>query len=241
VLRSSRVVQRPHSLWRFVAAFVVVGAISHARAIGWLQENPDPTRFAKEIEAFEAKDRASPPSPGAPVFVGSSSIHYWNLAKAFPTLHAINRGFGGSHVSDTIFYADRIIFRYQPRLIVFYAGDADVAAQKSADRIFADCKTLLGMIHKKLPRTRTVIIGIKPSPAHWEQIGVIRQSNALVQKYVATDPLVSYADVERSLLGQDGKPQPGFFGANGLNLNEAGYEAWTAAVGPAITKALATK
>jgi hypothetical protein len=232
---------RSNTCWRRLAAIVVVAVIAHARTVAWMQQNPDPTRFANEIAAFEAEDRASPPPLGSAVFVGSSSIHYWDLARAFPTLQAINRGFGGSHVSDTIYYADRIIFRYQPRLIVFYAGDADVAAQKPADRIFADYKILIGMIHEKLPRAHIVVIGTKPSPAHWKQMDVIRQSNALVRTYVATDPLVSYADVERSLLGRDGTPRPEFYEDNGLNLSERGYAAWTEAVRPAIAKASAGK
>lgn len=203
------------------------------------QSGPDPARFEKDIAAFEAEDRRSPPAAGAVLFVGSSSIRYWDVARAFPGVPTITRGFGGSHVSDNIYFADRAIVRYRPRLVVFYAGDADVAAGKSAEQIVADYQTLVATLHRKLPGTRLVVIGIKPSPAHWEQMDAIRRTNALLRGYVATDPLVSFVDVVSALLTDDAQPRRDLYAANGLNLNELGYAAWTAAARPAIERAMA--
>jgi lysophospholipase L1-like esterase len=125
--------------------------------------------------------------------------------------------------------------------VVFYAGDADVAAGKSADQIFADFKTFIAMIHTKLADTPLVIISVKPSPAHWAQMDAIRRTNALVQAYVAADPLASFVDVVGALLGSDGRPRPELYTENGLNLNDLGYAAWTKAARPAIEGALAGK
>jgi hypothetical protein len=65
-------------------------------------------RSERDIVAFEAEDRAVLPQPASTLFVGSSSIRYWDVASGFPALKTIKRGFGGSHVSDNIFYADRM-------------------------------------------------------------------------------------------------------------------------------------
>ena len=203
------------------------------------QTNPDPKRFEKDIAAFEAEDAAAPPPAGAALFVGSSSIRYWDVAGAFPGMKTIKRGFGGSHVSDNIFYADRIIVRYKPKLIVFYAGDADVAASKSADVIAADYRTLIATVHNRLPGTPMVIIGTKPSPSHWKQMDTIRRANAQLKAIVAADPLLRYADAETALLGADGQPRAELYTENRLNLNEEGYRAWTAALKPAIEEAWA--
>lgn len=199
-------------------------------------QSPDPKRFEPDIAAFEAEDRASPPAPGAVLFVGSSSIRYWDLDRAFPGRRLIKRGFGGSHVSDTIHYADRIIYPYKPALIVFYAGDADVAAHKTAGQIAADYRTLVAAIHQALPGTPMVIIGTKPSPSHWPHIDTIRQANAQVQALAAADPLVDYADVDGALTGADGAPRAEFYTENRLNLSERGYAAWTEAVRPVIER-----
>ena len=196
--------------------------------------NPDPGRFDKDIAAFEAQDKASPPMPGGTLFVGSSSITQWDVAGEFPDLKPIKRGYGGSHVSDTIHFAPRIIFPYKPSLIVFYAGDADVAGGKDAETIAADTATLLALIHKTLPAARVVVIGTKPSPLHWKHIETIRKANALVKAGIVGDRLAAFADVEAALLGADGQPVPAFYQSNGLNLNEAGYRAWTAALRPVV-------
>ena len=189
------------------------------------------------MAAFEAEDRATPPPNGAVLFVGSSSIRYWDVAAAFPGRSIIKRGFGGSHVSDNIYFADRLIVRYKPPLIVFYAGDADVAGGKHADRIAADYRALIATIHARLPSTRTIVIGTKPSPAHWAHMETIRAANASVKALADGDPLVDYVDVEAALLGPDGKPRPELYAENGLNLNARGYERWNAAVRPAIERA----
>ncbi len=89
--------------------------------------DPDPARFTADIAAFEAWDRQNSTSKNAVLFVGSSSIRLWQTAEAFPELAVINRGFGGSHASDVVHFAPRIIFKYEPRTIVFYAGDNDIA------------------------------------------------------------------------------------------------------------------
>ena len=139
-------------------------------------------------------------------------------------------------MSDSIYYADRIIFPYKPALIVFYAGDADVAAGKTAEQIAGDTRTLVGMIHATLPGIPTVVIGTKPSPAHWKHIETIRRANVLVRQWAAGDPLVAFADVDAALIGADGSPRADFYVENGLNLNERGYVAWTDAVRPVVER-----
>lgn len=190
----------------------------------------DPARFDADIAAFEAADLASPAPPRAVLFVGSSSIRYWDVAAAFPRLRTIRRGYGGSHVSDTIHFADRLIVRYRPALVVFYAGDADVAAGKSATTIAGDTATLVALVHARLPGTPIVIIGTKPSPLHWAHMATIRDANRLVREGLSGDRLATYVDAEAALLGADGQPRADFYTDNRLNLNTRGYEAWTAAL-----------
>src|SRR5688500_2560561 len=62
--------------------------------------DPDPARFAAEIHAFEEWDRKNSVPPGTVLFIGSSSVRMWPTAESFPHLPLINRGFGGSHISD---------------------------------------------------------------------------------------------------------------------------------------------
>src|SRR4051812_4470237 len=64
----------------------------------------DPKRWEKEVAAYEALDRDKQPPPGGVLFVGSSSIRLWKLDDSFKDLPvpALNRGIGGSHISDIV-------------------------------------------------------------------------------------------------------------------------------------------
>ncbi len=132
-----------------------------------VQAEESKNRFESEIAGFEEQDRAATPAKDGVLFVGSSSIRMWKLGDSFPGESFLNRGFGGSQLADVIHFADRIIAPYQPRVIVLYAGDNDIAAGKSPEQVAADFKTLCKAIHAKSPTSRLIYIGIKPSPARW--------------------------------------------------------------------------
>ena len=124
------------------------------------------------ISRFEEADKAQPPAPGGIVFVGGSSIRLWDLKESFPDQTLINRGFGGSQLIDSVQYADRIINKYRPRLVVVYAGDNDLAAGKSAEQVRDDYRALVAKIHTALPETKIVFLAIKPSIARAKLICV---------------------------------------------------------------------
>src|SRR5689334_8599380 len=86
------------------------------------------------MAAFAAADEKHAPPPGGVLFVGSSSIRLWDgLESDFAALPVvINRGFGGSRLSDCVHYLDRLVIRYRPRLVLVYAGDNDLAEGRSA-------------------------------------------------------------------------------------------------------------
>ena len=68
------------------------------------------------------------------LFVGSSSIRFWHTSNYFPELPIINRGFGGSHISDINYFINETVLKYKPHIIVFYAGDNDIAANKTPNK-----------------------------------------------------------------------------------------------------------
>ncbi|MCX8036642.1 MAG: hypothetical protein N3D11_06250, partial [Candidatus Sumerlaeia bacterium] len=118
----------------------------------------DPAQWEKDIRAFEEKDKAAPPAKQGILFIGSSSIRRWDLDKWFPNLGALNRGFGGSHISDSVAFTSRIVLPYQPRVIVFYSGDNDLQYGKSPETVCEDFKAFVRAVHSRLPHTRIVFI-----------------------------------------------------------------------------------
>ena len=57
------------------------------------------------------------------VFVGSSSIRLWStLEEDMAPVPALNRGYGGSRIFDTIYWADRLVTAHDPTVIVASDG-----------------------------------------------------------------------------------------------------------------------
>ena len=112
------------------------------------QELGSSAKWEKAIAKFEKADVANPPPKGGIEFIGSSTITKWTtLAQDFPGLPVFNRGFGGSQIKDTTFFASRIIMPYAPRIIVFHAGGNDLAAGATPEQVIADLKELIELVH----------------------------------------------------------------------------------------------
>jgi lysophospholipase L1-like esterase len=192
-------------------------------------------RFEAEIQKFEAADRAQMPPKNATLFVGSSSIRFWtNLAEMFPNVQTIRRGFGGSTTADALYFADRIIIPYQPKHVLVYEGDNDLAAGKSADEVIADFKALVEKIHGALPKTKISFVSIKPSPSRAKIADKAQAVNAAIKKMAKSNSKLEYIDVWNPMLGADGKPLPDIFVADNLHMNQKGYEIWRKVIGPKI-------
>lgn len=211
-------------------------ALSVAAAVSLAAEEPKKEgRWEKSMQAFEERDATNPPPKGEIVFIGSSSIVGWNLAKYFPDLKAVNRGFGGSQIADSVQYADRILLPLEPRIVVFYAGDNDIASGKSPEKVFEDYKAFVQKVHDKLAETKIIYLPIKPSIARWKLWDKMKAANALIAEHVKTDKRLAYLDVATPMLGEDGKPRPELFVKDGLHLSPAGYELWTALLKPLLS------
>ena len=145
------------------------------------------------------------------------------LAEFFPGFDACNRGFGGSQVADSLRFCDRIVFPRRPRTIVFYAGDNDIAAGKTAATVARDFQAFAARVHGELPRTGILYIAIKPSLSRWHLVGEMRRANALIRAITEKDRRLAFVDIDGPMLGPDGRPRPEFFVKDGLHLNEKGY------------------
>ncbi len=198
--------------------------------------DPDPNRFAAEIKVFAEWDSRNAVPADPVLFVGSSTIRLWRTRESFPDLPVVNRGFGGSQVSDLLHFADRVVFPCKPSVIVFYAGDNDLAAGKSAQRVFEDCRRFIGLVHGRRPAARIVFLGIKPSRARWSLWPEAQKANQLLADFCKSDNRLSFTDLGPPLLGPDGTPAADLFLQDQLHLNARGYAVWTKALAPVLQK-----
>jgi lysophospholipase L1-like esterase len=197
----------------------------------------DSSRWEPDIRAFEAADKTNPPPLNAIEFIGSSSIRRWTNAPAqFPEHKIFNRGFGGSHLADSVAFVDRIVIPYRPKLVVLYAGDNDIAAGKSPEEVFADFKEFVRKVHSGLPQTRIALISIKPCPAREKYLDEVKTANRMIKEFISTDDRLTYVDVFTPLLAKDGKPRADLYIKDGLHPNDAGYRLWASMLKPVLDR-----
>ena len=128
-------------------------------------EARDYAKWEKEVAAYEAADRQSPPPKGGILFIGSSTIRLWKtLAEDFPDHKVINRGFGGTEIVDSTHFADRLIFPHEPKQIFLRAGGNDIHAGRTPREVAADFAEFVRVVHARLPKTEILYIGVSPAP-----------------------------------------------------------------------------
>ena len=190
-----------------------------------------------DMRHFAELDAQAPPPRHAVLFLGSSSIRFWDsLASDFPGQAVINRGFGGSEIRDSTWYADRIVIPYAPRLIVFYAGDNDLNAGRSPRQVRDDFLGFVARVRRDLPRVRIAFISIKPSPSRAQLLPAIAESNRLVREAARGLAQVDYLDVYTPMLGADGQPRAELFREDMLHMTPDGYAIWREVGAPELKR-----
>jgi lysophospholipase L1-like esterase len=185
--------------------------------------------FFEDIQAFKKQDSASFPPANAILFVGSSSFTNWkDVNNYFPAHTIINRGFGGSSLTDVIRYSNEIIFPYQPKQIVIYCGENDIAGADSVTgkMVFERFETLFKNIRNKIPGVPIVYISMKPSPSRWLMKERMIDANKRIRKYLKKKKHATFINVWPKMLGPDGKPLALLFLEDQLHMNASGYAIW---------------
>lgn len=212
---------------------------------------PDPARFAKDIAKFDDAEKENPPARGGIVFTGSSSVRLWDVEKAFPGLPVLNRGFGGSVSNDLLVHAEKVVLRYEPKVLVVYTGSNDlhgrpappVLAGLTPEEALADYTKFLTIVHERLPQIRIIVSSVKVAPSRAAEMDSVKKLNSLLEAWCLDKPWIRWVDATSYLVGSDGQPIAGFYRPDRLHLNDAGYAKWNAIIGPVIREewAKATK
>lgn len=188
-----------------------------------------------DMASFAKADQTDPPARGGIEFIGSSSIRMWaSLAADFPGQPVFNRGFGGSEVRDSTWYADRIVIPYAPCKVFLYAGDNDLNSGRSPKQVRDDVVAFVQRVHKDLPDTVVDFISIKPSPSRAHLLDGINEANEMIQTALSAMPNTGYTDIHTPMLGRDGKPDPALFLQDMLHMTPAGYAIWKQALEPKV-------
>jgi lysophospholipase L1-like esterase len=186
--------------------------------------------FMNEIKNFEKQDSISMPATGQILLVGSSTFRFWVTSKEdLAGYSTLNRGFGGSQMSDVNYYFDRIVSKYQPKMILVYEGDNDLAAGESPESVFEDFKIFAYKVKTILPNSKVGYCSIRPSIARTNLRDKQVQTNQMIKDFCEKNKSFYFIDFYKEYFLPNGDLMPDVFVADKLHLNKQGYEIWTKA------------
>lgn len=208
----------------------IIGLISCLSAV---QAQP----FINDIKAFKKKDSLAFPAKNSILFIGSSSFTKWtDVQDWFPEYPIINRGFGGSSLPDVIRYADDIIFPYQPKQIVVYCGENDIAGGASADTVIQRFEHLFTLIRSRMKKVPIAFVSMKASPSRKQHFAEVVKANNGIKAFISLQKKADYIDVYSDGLQPNGYPIGSIFTSDSLHMNAAGYRIWQMVMKPYLVK-----
>jgi lysophospholipase L1-like esterase len=237
VMRNAKVFKAPG--WRVfglgMSCWIGLAVSGCAHGSGSSRVTPaGPGLFDSEIAAFKRQDAQAFPGYGRILFVGSSSIRRWvTLERDMQPVDVLNRGFGGAQIVHVNHYFRDIVAPYRPSAIVFYCGENDLFAGKSAATVVRDFERFLELRDQWLPATQVFFVSIKPSRARHFQLAAQHDVNRRIAGLAAAREDIVFVDVASAMLGDDGARHD-LFVPDGLHMNATGYAIWTDAIRHAL-------
>ena len=197
-------------------------------------KNENPSFWEQDISAIEKQYGEELPQ-GVIVFYGSSSIRKWGtLEEDMAPFPVVNHGFGGSKVADATYYADRLVFPFNPIAVVIFSGTNDINGvagnSKSGEIVFERVVELFDTIHANMSDVPIFYVSISPTNASWKVWEEAHTANQLIAAYAEERESIIFIDTTDVLLDSQGQPNKDLFVWDGLHLNEDGYALWTSII-----------
>lgn len=195
--------------------------------------DPDPTRFAGAIAEFAEDDAENFFGKGGIVFVGSSSIRRLSIPKVFPGLNALNRGFGGSQISDVNHYIEETVLQYEPAITVMYCGSNDLWARKPAQQVIEDFREFADQLFERVPEGKLLVLAVRPSPRRAAIIETELAFNYLLEMEAIKDERITYVRGACDRFFDDkGNYHLELFDDDRLHMSDQGYAVWSEILTP---------
>lgn len=192
--------------------------------------SPDDRAWAlPEIRAFEKLDLNNNYPEDAILFIGSSSIRLWKtLEEDMAPFPVIQRGYGGAHFRDMVFYTDRILADHSLSMVVcFVANDISGSPKDSTPKeVLRLFKLYVKQVRAKYPNIPIMQIAVTPTQSRWDYWEKINEVNELIEAYCQKTDNLYFIDTVPTYLDAKGQPKPEWFVEDQLHLNQEGYTVW---------------
>lgn len=201
---------------------------------------PRASLWTADISGFASQDAVTGVQKDVVLFAGSSTFTMWSSLKTdFPNSKVLNRAFGGSMMTDLLYYFNQVVAPYNPRQVVLYEGDNDLyGTTKTPEQFMDDVTAMIRLINIYFPNARILLVSIKPSPSRTSAFTKFQASNVLMKNYADKYDYIDYVDTWTPMLKQDGTPNEALFGSDMLHMNATGYALWKTILEPHLLTSL---
>ncbi len=224
------------SAWLVAAWFdLLPGGWRLRRALGRDEARASYERHRAERLAHFAGE-TSP--PGAVVFLGSSTMERFDLARWFPLATTLNRGLGNEPIADL----DARLLASVPaeaRALVLYAGSVDFrrTGSESSSAIADRVDSLLERLVEQRPACELLLLGILPERGMpQDRVAALTRLNAHLADHARARG-ASFVDTGRPPLATDTGSLSESFSCDPMHLADEGYAVladWIAEALPAL-------
>ena len=184
-----------------VAGACLIGLAVTGWQIGW-----GPFRFL--FKGFEGDVRAieqrydADARKGEIVFYGASNFRLWKeMEDDFSEYRVQNHGFGGSTDRMLMDYADRILYPYEPKIVVFQTGSNDLAnlpgtREEKLAACLSDKREMFALFHEQLPEAQFIVMSGLLLPGRSQYTEMTQEINRELRELCEETDYMTFVDAE---------------------------------------------
>lgn len=193
-----------------------------------LGNDPGVLKWEKEVSVFDTMPVST--DQRTILFTGSSSIRLWkNIAQDIRPYQPLVRAYGGSKLSDYVYYCDRLAGKHAwSAVVVFIANDiTGNAADLSPEDVLSLMRKTVRLLRKKHRNATVFWIETMPVPCRFHVWDKVSRANDLIRDYCDNRSNLIFIPTRDFILTGNGIPDTTLFLSDNLHLNTRGYALWT--------------
>lgn len=212
-----------------VGISVLLGLVFTGRYVGWgpfsyLAFNAHINNILKKYDSNTRKQEI--------VFYGASNFRLWEEMEEDMKPYIVqNHGFGGSTDINLVEQAEKLLYPYEPQIVVFQTGSNDYASKTCSDeeKIASGVeykKEMFSIFHEKLPNAQFVVMAGILMPGRSQYDEIVKQINKEIKEYALSCDYLTFVDSEKMTVNEDGTHKTELFIKDGIHLTHEARIMW---------------
>ena len=189
--------------------------------------------YANKLSTYEQENERYADYEIDVAFLGDSLTDGYPLETYYPQFKTSNRGIGGETTLGLETRLQASVYDLKPKVVVMLIGGNNL------NTMFENYENILIGLKENLPNSEVVLLSLTAMGKDWGHKNQIAALNNVTIKLLAEKYGFGFVDLFTPLFNLETGEIYAEYTTDGAHLTANGYEVFTAAVTPAIEKALA--